>query len=229
MAANDVERHTLLNGMSSTYTRWILHGGGSDVHVLEEPVHLDADHLQPLEHDNNCLDRVNDMLRDLMGAELPCKDVPDGDGNPSSTHEFVFKTLMEEAKQELYLDYTEFSRFSFVVKMLHLKSYYMIANSAFSAFLRVLCQAFPQCRGLPNSYDEAKKMLRTLGLGYDSIHVCPNNCVLFRKNYEKIDICLVCKASRWKDPVNKKVLEKVLQHFPFIRRLQRIFASKKTA
>ena len=33
-----------------------------------------------------------------------------------------------------------------------------------------------------NCYDEAKKYLGELGLAYESIHVCKNNCVLFRKS-----------------------------------------------
>jgi hypothetical protein len=74
-----------------------------------------------------------------------------------------------------------FSRFTFVIKMLHVKSYHRITNSTFSAILKILSQAFPQFNTIPKSYDEAKKMLRELGLGYESIHVCPNNCVLFRK------------------------------------------------
>jgi len=144
-------------------------------------------------------------------------------------HESVFKALMEEAKQELYPGCTHFTRFSFVVKMQHLKSYYRISNSAFSAFLKILSSVFPESNCLPKSYEEAKKMLQTLGLGYVSIHVCPNNCVLYRKTYAKLDIYPVCKASRWKDPVKKKVPEKVLRHFPLIPRLQRIFATKKSA
>lgn len=228
MAQRDVERHILLNGMSSTYTRWIHHGEANDVHVLEEPVDVDP-HSNPIEHENNAADRVEDILTDLMGAQVPCNNAATGDGNPSSNHESVFKTLMEEAKHELYPGCTQFSRFSFVVKMLHLKSYYRISNSAFSAQLKVLRKAFPENNCLPNSYEEAKKMLRTLGLGYVSIHVCPNNCVLFRKEYAELDTCPVCQASRWKDPVNKKVPEKVLRHFPLIPRLQRIFATKKTA
>jgi hypothetical protein len=75
MAKSDVERHILLNGMSNTYTRWIHLGEGNDVHVLEEPVHVDA-HSNPVEHDNNdadrfhsnTTDRVEDVLRDLMGG-----------------------------------------------------------------------------------------------------------------------------------------------------------------
>ena len=38
MPQSDVQRHLLLNGMCSTYTRWILHGESSNIHVLEEPV-----------------------------------------------------------------------------------------------------------------------------------------------------------------------------------------------
>jgi hypothetical protein len=53
--------------------------------------------------------------------------------------------------------------------------------------------------------------------------------VLFRKTYADLDNCPVCQASRWKDPVNKKVPEKVLRHFPLEPRLQRIFANKKTS
>lgn len=52
MAQRDVERHILLNGMSSTYTRWIHHGEANDVHVLEEPVDVDP-HSNPIEHENN--------------------------------------------------------------------------------------------------------------------------------------------------------------------------------
>jgi hypothetical protein len=56
MGTRDVERHILLNGMCSTYTRWIHHGESSDVHGLDEPVHVDA-HSNPLEPENNA-DRV---------------------------------------------------------------------------------------------------------------------------------------------------------------------------
>jgi len=30
-----------------------------------------------------------------------------------------------------------------------------------------------------------------LGLGYDTIHVCPNNCVLFQKGLAKHDALLI--------------------------------------
>ena len=230
MDKSDVKRHILLSGMSSTYTKWIHHGESSDVHVLEQPADVDP-HSNPMEYGDNAADRLDDMLADLTGAELHSNDVQDEDedGNPSDNHESVFKKLMEEAKQELYPGCSQFTKFSFLVKMLHVKSYYRITNSAFSAQLEILSRAFPDPNTLPKSYEQAKKMLHSVGLGYESIHVSPNNCVLFRKQYAGYDNCPVCDASRWKDPVNKKVPEKVLRHFSLKPRLQRIFASKKTA
>jgi hypothetical protein len=62
-----------------------------------------------------------------------------------------------------------------VVKLLHMKSLYRINNSAFSAIVKLLAKAFPKCNTLPKSYNEAKNLLKELGLGYDSIHVCFNS------------------------------------------------------
>ena len=126
MGTRDVERHILLNGMCSTYTRWIHHGESSDVHVLDEPVHVDAD-SNPLEPENNA-DRVEDIFTDLMGVELPSSDVAAGDGNDGDgnhgdgNHNSVFAAFLEEAKHELYAGCSQFSKFSFVIKFLHLKS-----------------------------------------------------------------------------------------------------------
>jgi hypothetical protein len=138
----------------------------------------------------------------------------------------MFSVLLEEMKQELYPG-GPCKRFSFVVKLLHIKSFYRIPNVAFTTFLKLLSSAFPHC-SIPTTYEEAKRLIRALGLGYNSIHVCPNNCVLFRNNLEKDDVCPVCSASRWKvNDGKKKIPEKVLRHFPLIPRLKRIFSSKK--
>ena len=54
--------------------------------------------------------------------------------------------------------------------MLHIKSSYRISNRAFSEILKLLSYAFPDCE-IPKSYDESKKYLREIGLGYKSVHV----------------------------------------------------------
>jgi hypothetical protein len=117
-----------------------------------------------MEHDNNDVDRVDDILTDLHNTFVPFNETTTSDRNPSSNPDCCFKTLMEEAKLELYPGCSEFSKFSWVVKMLHLKSYCRITNSASTAQLQILSRShLENC--IPKSYEEAKEFLHTLGLG----------------------------------------------------------------
>jgi hypothetical protein len=148
----------------------------------------------------------------------------DQDGDAECHHkESFFEAVIKEAKRQLYRGCSQFSRFSFVVKLLRMKSLYRISNSVFSTIVTLLAEAFPKCNTLLKSYNEAKNLLKELGLGYDSIHVCSNNCVLFRKQYAKLDDCPICGLSRWKDLERKKIQYKVLRHFPLAHRLKMIF------
>ncbi|GJU72648.1 CACTA transposable element [Tanacetum coccineum] len=84
---------------------------------------------------------------------------------------------------------------------------------------------------LPKSYYEAKKSMKKVGLGYESINACINNCCLFwGKDNKDEEICPTCKASRWKnkDTIRKKVPNKVLRYFPLIPRLKRMYGSLHT-
>nr|GFA81715.1 hypothetical protein [Tanacetum cinerariifolium] len=85
---------------------------------------------------------------------------------------------------------------------------------------------------LPPSYYAIKKTFKMIGLGYESIHACVNDCFLFRgDNNKDVHFCPVCKTSRWKDSntSGKKVFKKVLRYFLIIPRLQRLYKSSHTA
>ena len=88
-----------------------------------------------------------------------------------------------------------------------------------------------------NAY-EAKRFLKDLGLGYEKIPVCINNCMLFWKDDATLDSCKFCGKSKWKDEImdedgqyrnHKKRPIKVLRWFLLIPRLQRLFMSQHTA
>jgi len=177
--------------------------------------HLNEDVLEDEPQDDPEDDQIYRMVQDLY---------PDQNHGPRTKSKFA--TILEEMKQVLHPG-GPYTRFSFVVKLLHIKSFYRISNVGFSAFLDLLSSAFPDC-SIPASYAEAKNVIRALGLGYESIHVCPNNCVLFRKELAKKDACPICGASRWKDGDGRRQIpEKVLRHFPLIPRLKRMFGSKE--
>jgi len=183
----------------------------NDDHV-DEHTSVNEDFAMNVDEEDDPDDGIHAIVEELYTAE------EEGNGKKS-----IFAILLEEMKQELHPG-GPCTRFSFVVKLLHIKSFYRMSNGCFTAILKLLSSSFPNC-SIPASYEEAKRNIRALGLGYNSIHVCPNNCVLFWKNLEKNDVCPVCGASRWKDnDGRKKIPEKVLRHFPLIPRLKRIWS-----
>ena len=183
-----VEDDLLMYGMSNTYTRWIHHGEPlvivtGNVEHLNEDIGCNVEHLN---EDVSCnvefeMNEPQDDLEDDQMYRMVQDLYPDQNHGPRTKSKFA--TILEEMKQVLHPG-GPYTRFSFVVKLLHIKSFYRISNVAFSAFFDLLSSAFPNC-SLPASYAEAKNFIRALGLGYESIHVCPNNCVLFRKELAK--------------------------------------------
>ncbi|KAK6803468.1 hypothetical protein RDI58_001252 [Solanum bulbocastanum] len=57
---------------------------------------------------------------------------------------------------------------------------------------------------LPNSYYEAKKIIKELALSYNKIDACTNDCILYWKEDSQLDSCKVCGASRWKIDTHSK-------------------------
>ena len=57
---------------------------------------------------------------------------------------------------------------------------------------------FPEGNELPSTAYEAKKMVCPLGLDVQKIHACPNDCILYRGEYENLEACPVCSALRYK-------------------------------
>ena len=56
-------------------------------------------------------------------------------------------------------------------------------------------EMLPDGNVLPTSTTEVKKFLKVFGYGYDVIHACKNDCILYRKHYEDMTSCPRCGAS----------------------------------
>ena len=100
----------------------------------------------------------------------------------------------------------------------------------------------PKPNELPSTTYEAKQVVCPLGLVIKKIHACPTDCILYRgKDYENLDECPVCKASRYKirrddlgdvereERPKKKIPAKVMWYAPIIPRLKRLFRNKDHA
>ncbi|KAG8497123.1 hypothetical protein CXB51_008275 [Gossypium anomalum] len=61
------------------------------------------------------------------------------------------------------------------------------------AFLR---EMFPFAE-IPQSCQDVKRLIKDLGLGYDKIHSCPNDCMLYWGDQKNQQSCHVCGKSHW--------------------------------
>ena len=78
------------------------------------------------------------------------------------------------------------------------------------------------------------------GLEIEKTHACPNNCILYRNEYENLDACHVCHASWFKirrddlgdvdgECTKKKIPVKLMWYFSIIPRLKRLFRNRDHA
>ncbi|XP_026384463.1 uncharacterized protein LOC113280039 [Papaver somniferum] len=138
--------------------------------------------------------------------------------------------LLEEARRELHPGCSNMSSLNFLVKFMHIKVLNHMSIKAFNMVLKLLNEAFPSA-SIPATFYDAKKVLKHLGLGYETIDVCKYDCALFWKEHSKRDDYPVCSEPRYifHQGKGKKVAQKVLPYFPLKPRLQRLFMSKHTA
>ncbi|XP_073057930.1 uncharacterized protein [Primulina eburnea] len=244
-----VHEHLLINGILRDYRIWSFHGEkliiqshdsvSNDLPASSNEVSSMANH-EPM---------IQDMLREALG--IPEESVMNNENYAGASTSHMgydsnvedFYRLVEDSKQPLYAGCTEFSKLTFLVELFQLKVSGKWSDKSFTTLLEFLRRALPSEAQVPNSFYEAKKLISKLGLGYEKIHACPNDCMIYWRENKNEQACKVCNLSRWKDLRKKtkksskggkkclfvKTPAKVFWYFPLKPRLQRLFMSTKTA
>ncbi|KAK1605080.1 hypothetical protein QYE76_028753 [Lolium multiflorum] len=214
-----VEDHCNCSGMSMMYTRWTRHGedfSDDEGRDRNDDGAYDSDNDEEEDNGDCYVDDSSSMIDELQKSGNKGPDLPN-----------LYANLIESAKKELYEGCTSFTRLSFIIKLLHVKSYSRITNRGFDLLLQLLRTALPDV-DFPKSYADAKSVLSDVGLGYETIHACKFDCSLFWGDHKDDTNCHVCGLSRYRDPTGKKKIpHKVLRYFPIIKRLQRLFVKKE--
>ncbi|XP_038713903.1 uncharacterized protein LOC120007624 isoform X1 [Tripterygium wilfordii] len=228
-STTEVRLHLLRNGFNKNYMTWILHGEklnastkasnfNCDENLNEEVQMDDVDDLIGLVHDAYAFENVNtSQTHEEMFGETP---------NDEASK---FYKLLKDATVELYPS-SKVSKLSFIVKFLNLKTLHNLTCNAADAVLDFCKEILPSNALVPNSYYEARAIIRDLCLDYEKIDACKNDCVLFWEEHKDAQCCPICGLSRWK-VVNRKrkIPHKILRYFPLKGRLQKLYMSKKTA
>ncbi|XP_060182239.1 uncharacterized protein LOC132611897 [Lycium barbarum] len=203
-----VENHLFGYGFVNGYTKWVFHGERFSSTNMPHP--NNDDETSDIHDDIDGL--LYDTLRNVEG-DMRHEGVREG---PSEDAKIFFK-FVEEGKQELYPGCKNFSKLSFTIRLYLFKCIHGLSNVAFSDLLDLIKKAFPFAQ-LPESFNKAIKVIKDLGLGYEKIHACLKDCMLFWNDNAKIDNCSVCGSSRWKNVrddltnTNTKIPAKVLRY-----------------
>ena len=141
---------------------------------------------------------------------------------------WTWKILLRESHTPLY-EGSPMNRLGTILMLLNLCSVHGVSNNFVDELFSFLKQdLLPRSNTLPNSRYEACKVIKTLGLAYDTIHACEMGCVLFRNELANATHCPKCQLSRYVEG-SATVPQKVLQHFSLIPRLKRMYRCSNIA
>ncbi|XP_074377593.1 uncharacterized protein LOC141719109 [Apium graveolens] len=103
--------------------------------------------------------------------------------------------------EPLYPGCENFTKMRALVKLYNLKAKHGISDKCFFDVLILLASMLPEGNNMPSSFTEAKKTLCALGMDYEKIHACSNDCLIYCGEKDKDEmICRICGASK----LNKK-------------------------
>ena len=241
-----VYEHLLRRQFPSGYTLWLCHG--EEPSVLAQVVNeseRDVSHSQnEMVSENSIQDMIHEAFRN--GHQRRCEEPSvltqfvneiEGDLPEGSHRQSDFDDLIWDSNEQLYEGCTKYSKLAFLIKLYHIKVLCRMTDKAMTMILELLQDAFEHAK-IPKSFYEAKKVINKLGLNYEKIDACPNDCMLYWKEDETRESCKVCGKSRYKENGSnsqsggnrkKKKSAKILRYFPLKPRLQRLFMSSKTA
>lgn len=205
--------HLKAYGIDQSYTCWTMHGEerGESSNMDNSNERCASDDREKYTFDDD------DQLEEMTNAVED-----DLNDNPEK-----FEKLISDAETPLYEGCTKFTKLLAVIKLYNLKTCHGWTDRSFTELLKLLKDMLPSDNVLPSRTYDAKKLLGTVGLNYEKIHACPNDCVLFRNEYASLKSCPKCNASRYKK--KDSFPEKVLWYFPIIPRFRRMYRNSKDA
>ncbi|XP_031127589.1 uncharacterized protein LOC116029686 [Ipomoea triloba] len=223
-SSEQVKSHLICRGFKKGYDRWIWHGESVLPSTSTSDNRIDNDeenddNEKNVDTDTNGeSDRIDELIRAIQGnfSEVP----------------HVLESLLVDLEKPLFSGCSRFTKLYAVLKLYKLKAENGWSNKSFTQLLELLKDMLPNDNELPISTYEAKKILCPLGMEIKEIHACPNDCVLYWKEYSDLHVCPKCGVSRYKIKGVDDGCEgkkgppvKVLWYLPIILRIKRLFAN----
>lgn len=236
-----VNQHLKRVGFMPDYWIWIYNGEKFQNFGVEVNAQASTSHggtnVEYNEEEGNReqFNMMDDMVADALGVELSYGDDVEDDQEEQLPNEKAqrFYQLLSECNTPLY-EGSSHSKLSMCVWLLAHKSNYGSPDAGVDDVTKMLKAATLFKDNLPASYYDAQRLVMKLGLAVKKIDCCRNGCMLFYDNEFGIndgalEECKFCQSPRYSVRKQKRVAVKSMFYLPIIPRLQRMFASMKTA
>jgi len=142
-----------------------------------------------------------------------------------------FFYLLKDSDEPLWDGCTNHNKLSAVAQVVTIKSDHELSEAGYDKIIEWARRILPKGNRLKENFYAAKSMMKSLGLGYQKIDMCPNFCMLYYLENVELTECMTCGHSRYKPRTGRgKTLMayKKLGYFTNTPRLQRLFISPRT-
>ena len=170
--ATQVREHLICDGFLRSYTIWTGHGELIDFPTVGRIEHVVDSNIEERREERVEEDNMEDMIRDVGAEAFP------------QAH--VHETMSTDAETSLSVGSTKFTRLSMILRLMNLKATNGWTNKSFRELLVLLNEMVPKENTLPTRNYDAKKILCPMGMEYKRIHACPNDCILYRKEFKDL-------------------------------------------
>jgi hypothetical protein len=142
------------------YKMWTFHGESGTRVVAEDEHGCDMGNI----------DRMDKMLETIQ-AEIT-KDPP-----TTEEVEAFFKLL--KASEQPRHKHTEVILLAFITQLVDIKSKYFFFNNCYNDLIKLINDILLKTHKVPKDMYQSKKIMSALGLKYENIGICPDNCIFF--------------------------------------------------
>jgi hypothetical protein len=176
------------------------------------------------EDDRRGEDRMLDGMIYVIRPEL--KTNPE---DPPTLEVQKFFDILRASEEPLH-EHTTISILDFMTHLMAIKLKFTFLNNCYKELLNLINDVLPNNHKMPKNMYQSKKMLSTLGMEYEKIDVCIDNCILFYKEQKNETECVKFGKSRFIEAINEdgekvmmKVAHKQLCYMPLTPRMKWLF------